>query len=266
MTEPKWWDFTASKEKGATREKVIEILEPISDRFCIGDEVGGTTGYKHLQGRVVFKVGKDEKTVFNLFPKEWGTHWSQTHVRDFEYCKKEGNFYCSWEGVISKYANIELRAWQSEALGRWEDTAGDRKIMIIYDPRGNHGKTVLAKYCVATHQATYCPPMQEAMDFMAFAMAKPDKAYIFDMPRTESVKQRKGMWSAIEQIKNGYLYDKRYQFRDMWIDPPRVLVFCNQLPNKNDLTWDRWELYTIRDFGDWADLAEMEWPKEEATE
>ena len=57
------------------------------------------------------------------------------------------------------------------------------------------------------------------MDFMAFAMAKPDKAYIFDMPRTESVKQRKGMWSAIEQIKNGYLYDKRYQFRDMWIDP-----------------------------------------------
>ena len=165
---------------------------------------------------------------------------------DFEYCKKEGNSIVPGRASSPSMPTSNLRAWQSEALGRWEDTAGDRKIMIIYDPRGNHGKTVLAKYCVATHQATYCP-MQEAMDFMAFAMAKPDKAYIFDMPRTER-QTAQGHVVAIEQIKNGYLYDKRYQFRDMWIDPPRVLVFCNQLPNKNDLTWDRWELYTIRDF------------------
>lgn len=243
MTEPKWWDFTASKKKGASREKVLEILEPISDRFCVGDEVGTTTGYEHLQGRVVFKIGKDETTVHNLFPKEWGTHWSQTHVRDFEYCKKEGNFYCSWEKTISKWANIELLPWQHAMIEDLDDQ-NDREITVVVDTEGNHGKTWFAKFCVATHRATYVPPLQDAQDFMAFAMAKPDKAYVFDMPRSESIKQRKGMWSAIEQIKNGYLYDKRYQFRDMWIDPPKIIVFCNEAPDLDELSSDRWRVYT----------------------
>lgn len=244
MTEPKWWDFTCSKKEGWTREKIIAILEPISDRFCVGDEVGDS-GYEHLQGRVVFKVGKDDSTVHNLMK---GAHWSKTHVRDFEYCKKEGNFYCSWEKSISKWANIELRPWQ-KALVEDLDDQSDRQITVVIDRSGNHGKTWLAKFMVATHRATYCPPMQDAQDFMAFAMAKPDKAYIFDMPRSESVKQRKGMWSAIEQIKNGYLYDKRYQFRDMWIDPPKILVFTNDEPDMSELSTDRWRVYELEDWG-----------------
>lgn len=244
MTEPKWWDFTASKKMGWTRERIIEILEPVAERFCIGDEVGDG-GYEHLQGRVVFKVGKALNTVDKLIP---GAHWSGTHVRDFEYVKKEGNYYCSWEKSISRWANIELRPWQKALVEDLEDQ-NERQISVVIDREGNHGKTWLAKYMVATHRATYCPPMQDAQDFMAFAMAKPDKAYIFDMPRSESVKQRKGMWSAIEQIKNGYLYDKRYAFRDMWIDPPKILVFTNDEPDTTELSSDRWRVYELKDWG-----------------
>nr|WCD56398.1 MAG: replication associated protein [Smacoviridae sp.] len=232
-----------------TREDVIRILEPIAERFCVGDEKGDTTGYEHLQGRVVFKVGKSLKTLVNM---GLGWHWTPTHVRDFLYVEKEGNFYRSWEKTISKWANIELKAWQKAILEEL-DNQNDRQVTVIYDEDGNHGKTWFAKYCVATHRATYCPPMQDAQDFMAFAMAKPDKAYIFDMPRSESVKQRKGMWSAIEQIKNGYLYDKRYSFRDMWIDSPKIIVFCNELPDMDTLSRDRWRLYRFEDLAGIAD-------------
>lgn len=244
MTEPKWWDFTASKKMGWTREKVIAILEPLADRFVIGDEVG-EGGYEHLQGRVVFKVGKDTLTLANM---QLGWHWQPTHVRDFNYCEKEGNFYRSWEKSINKFANLELLAWQEE-LVHMMDQQTERQIFVIYDPIGNHGKTYFSKYCVATRRATYVPPMTEAMDFMAFAMAKPSSGYIFDMPRAETIKQRKGMWSAVEQIKNGYLYDKRYQFRDAWIDPPKVVVFCNEAPPKEGLSLDRWVLFKIEDWG-----------------
>lgn len=244
MTEPKWWDFTASKEKGNTREFVIKVLEPIADRFCVGDEVG-STGYQHLQGRVVFKVGKDLKTLTNM---GLGWTWTPTHVRDFHYVEKEGNFYRSWEKHISKWANIELLGWQKGLL-ECMDKQSDRQVTVVYDPKGNRGKSWFAKYCVATHRATYVPPMNDAQDFMAFAMAKPDKAYIFDMPRAESIKQRKGMWSAIEQIKNGYLYDKRYSFRDMWIDPPTIVVFCNEPPDEDVLSADRWQIVSFYEFG-----------------
>lgn len=243
MTEPKWWDFTASKAKGNTRAKVIAVLAQLCERFAVGDEVG-EGGYQHLQGRCVFKVGKDLKTLINM---KLGWDWSPTHVRDFNYVLKEGNYYCSWEGPIAKWANIELRPWQSACKQRLE-MQDERTVMVVVDEQGGLGKTSLARYMVATHQAVYCPPMQDAQDFMAFAMAKPAKAYIFDMPRTESAKQKVGMWSAIEQIKNGYLYDKRYHFSDMWIEPPKVLVFTNEKPPLDNLSADRWDLWGLYDY------------------
>lgn len=254
MTEPKWWDFTASKEMGWTREKIIGILEPIADRFVVGDEVGAN-GYQHLQGRVVFKVGKDTLTLANM---NLGWHWTPTHVRDFNYCEKEGNFYRSWEKSINKFANLELLPWQEELTKIMEDQ-DQRTITVVYDPIGNHGKTYFSKYCVATRKAIYVPPMTEAMDFMAFAMAKPSSGYIFDMPRAETIKQRKGMWSAVEQIKNGYLYDKRYQFRDTWIEPPTIVVFCNEAPPKDTLSADRWDLYTFEEWGEVTALLPTTW-------
>lgn len=254
MTEPKWWDFTASKQQGWTRERVIQILEPLAERFVVGDEVG-EGGYEHLQGRVVFKVGKDTKTLANM---QLGWHWSPTHVRDFNYCEKEGNFFRSWEKGINEFANLELRPWQKEALNIL-DKQDERCIAVIYDPDGNHGKTYFSKYCVATRRATYVPPFTEAQDFMAFAMAKPSKAYIFDMPRAETIKQRKGLWSAIEQIKNGYLYDKRYAFRDCWIESPKILVFCNEAPEKDTLSHDRWNLYSFEDWGEVDALLPTTW-------
>lgn len=248
MTEPKWWDFTASKNMGWTIDRLRPILDEVSERYVVGDEVG-EGGYEHIQGRVVFKVGKELGACQNLIP---GAHWSQSHVRDFNYCEKEGNFFRSWEKGLREYQCLNLRGWQADAIGLLKEP-DERAVHCIYDPVGNHGKTYVAKYAQVNHIAQYVPPMTEAMDFMAFAMAKPAKAYIFDMPRAETIKQKKGMWSAIEQIKNGYLYDKRYQFRDAWIEPPQILVMANELPDFGTLSADRWHFYRIDEELDFLD-------------
>lgn len=248
MTEPKWWDFTA-KDEGITPSEVIELCESLNpDRFAFGREVG-EGGYEHYQGRIVLKVGKDLKTLANWNKEHNVTwHWSPTHVRDFTYVEKEGNFYRSWEGHLSKFATLDLRPWQKQAIDILRGQ-NNRCVDCIIDQCGNHGKTYLAKYLAATHQATYVPPFTEAQDYMAFAMAKPSERYIIDVPRAETIKQRKGMWSAIEQIKNGYVYDKRYQFRDAWIGEPQVLVFANETPDRSSLSDDRWHLYRFEDWG-----------------
>jgi len=172
-------------------------------------------------------------------PMGWHVSPTSDEGRNFRYEEKEGKFYRSWEKAISKYAMLELRPWQKQAL-KYLNEQDDRDIAVIVDERGNRGKTVFSKFCVATHQAEYVPPFTDALDYMAYAMAKPSKAYIFDIPRSETIKQKKGMWSAIEQIKNGYLYDKRYNYRDMWIEPPKILVFANEEPPFDALSKDRW--------------------------
>lgn len=121
--------------------------------------------------------------------------------------------------------------------------------MVIVDRVGGRGKTTLAKILQARHEAQYCPQMDSAMDYMAFAMAKPSKGYFIDVPRAEDYKKKASLWSAIEQIKNGYLYDKRYAYKDAWIDPPRILVTANQFPPHKALSLDRWEVYEMSEWG-----------------
>lgn len=243
MSEPKWYDLTLSKQFW-TREQFISIAEEHCERFCVGDEIGAN-GYEHLQARVVFKIGKEMGAVINLFA---GAHVSQSHERNFNYVMKEGNYYCSWEKAINKFANLELRRWQKGIVQDLE-VQSEREITCIVDLCGGKGKTYLAKYLTATHQAVYCPPLPEALDYMAFALAHTmAKGFVFDLPRSDDPKKNRAMWSAIEQIKNGYLYDKRNQWREAWIDPPKVLVFTNQYPDTDSLSADRWRIYTLEEF------------------
>lgn len=248
MTAPKWYDFTLSKEKVKEKwkienmERLGHLFENIgAERYVIGDEIG-ENGYEHYQVRVVFKKEMAEQTLHNIF-KGIG-RVSPTHVRNFDYCEKEGKFFRSWEKALKKYADIKLKNWQGEAIALLGD-CNEREIAVIIDEDGNHGKSVLGKYMQVHRIAQYVPPMGDAQDLMAFAMAKPSTGYVFDLPRSESVKQKKGMWSAIEQIKNGYLYDKRYSYRDMWIEPPKILVLTNEEPPLDALSRDRWKLYTF---------------------
>ena len=243
MTKPTWWSITASK-RFWTFESIKAILERECERFVIGEEVG-EGGYEHFQIKAVFKKGRDTKELGIILP---GTHVTPTSVKNFQYEEKEGNFYRSWEGALKEYQNYKPLPWQQQALDVLEKQT-DREICVIIDEEGGHGKTTLAKMMQVNRIAQYCPQMESASDYMAFAMAKPSKGYCFDMPRSEDIKKRKSLWSAMEQIKNGYLYDKRYNYRDMWIEPPKMVVMANEEPPYEALSKDRWKVFYIEDWG-----------------
>lgn len=80
---------------------------------------------------------------------------------------------------------------------------------------------------------------------MRVAMKKPAKGYIIDLPRAEG-KVNLGMWSAVEQMKDGYLWDDRYDYKEMWIFPPKIMIFCNDL-GKKALSNDRFDIFDITD-------------------
>lgn len=246
MTHPKWWDFTLSKEKAKAMyiddiATLGEFLSKKCDRVVVGDEVG-EGGYEHFQGRCVFKKGMDISDLVVLLPT---AHWTPTHVRNFDYCEKEGKFWRSWETALRDFQCLELYGWQRTAL---EDLKkqNDRQVMVIVDGCGGVGKTWLAKHLVATHQGAYCPAMDESRDYMAWALAHSTaRMFVIDIPKSDSRKKNSDLWSAIEQMKNGYLWDKRNHWQEKWIDPPKILVITNEEPDRNLLSPDRWDIRYI---------------------
>lgn len=244
MTDVKWWDLTAPKDK-TDFDTLVARCEQYCDRFAIGDEVG-EGGYAHYQCRMVMKAPKELATVRNQFAGADGNgHWTKTSVRDFEYVKKGGKFYCSWEGALRKFAMLELNEWQAQCQEFWNNQS-EREIYVVVDEDGNKGKSWFSKYMEATHQADVCPVTDgDASNYIEYCLNHPAKGYIFDVPRADTIKTKKAMWRAIEQIKNGLLYDRRYTSRKMWIEPPKILVFANEGPEWSVLSEDRWRVHAI---------------------
>jgi len=67
------------------------------------------------------------------------------------------------------------------------------------------------------------------------------------MPRAIDKTRLYGMYSAIEQVKKGKLFDIRYNYKAWWIDSPQIWVFTNHLPDLNLLSGDRWRIWVIND-------------------
>lgn len=242
MTAPKWWDFTIP-QKDISREDLTALFENAkADKFVIGKEVGKETGYEHYQVKAHFR----NPMTFEQVEKHIGKWFHEPSItKDFSYCEKEGDFYRSWEGALAEFHDIKLLPWQGQVIAELKEQ-NNRQCSVIIDRKGGRGKTTLAKHLVAKYGYAYVPAMPSMEDYMFMAMAHPNaKGFIFDIPRADNAQQEKAMWGAMETIKNGYLYDKRYSFQEQWIKPPKMLVFTNEKPPKTMLSEDRWRIWEI---------------------
>lgn len=65
--------------------------------------------------------------------------------------------------------------------------------------------------------------------------------YVVDIPRAMDLNALKTLWIALEELKNGFAYDKRYRYREVQFTCPQIFVFTNTLPPQHVYTRDRWQ-------------------------
>lgn len=201
------------------------------ERWAYGREIAPNTGRKHFQCRGYLKADLTQADEINL-SQLGARNITPTHVKDFEYIYKDGNYWRSWDLWRPEYTWIEQHwdVWMTE-LESMRDERG-RVIEIVVDESGNHGKTAFAMYeSFINHKATYCPVCEKGQDLINFVLqANTSDWYIVDTPR--SFEFTKSWATAIEQLKNGYVYDHRYNYREKILPcRPRVTVLCNELPD-----------------------------------
>jgi len=166
--------------------------------------------------------------------------------------------------VPKQVREITLWSWQKsvvQSLSEWDD----RHINVLINPGGNIGKSVLKTYCGVHGLARAIPPFESHKDLMNMVYDMKPKlsgaAYIIDIPRAIDQKGMRGLWGAIESLKDGYCYDLRYKFRECYFDSPVIWVFMNEMPETKWLSRDRWRFNGIIANEEGIHLDKSDWQK-----
>lgn len=261
------YDFTL-KAEGISREDVERHLIKMCKKWCFQRELGEETEYEHYQGRISLRKPVRESQQIKVQP--WDNHcaWSVTsacNTKNVHYIEKDNGFaeddaessvhgpwteedYVTPMRIPRQVREItELYPWQETIISQcnvWDT----RTINMVYDPKGNIGKSVLVAYMRAHGLARKLPPVNDYKDVMRMCCDMPiSRCYIFDMPRAMKKDKLGSLYTAIEELKSGYCWDDRYKFKERFFDCPNIWVFANMLPDMNLLSRDRWKLWQVVD-------------------
>lgn len=139
-----------------------------------------------------------------------------------------------------------LREWQSKLLEILKRPVDDRTIHFVVDKSGNTGKSWFCRY----HERNYgtsviLTPGKKADQIYAFiSMVNINtKVVFFDAPRAKQAEFIQ--YDFLEELKNGRLFNTKYQSRMVEFTIPHVVVMMNEEPDMEKLSKDRYTIHRI---------------------
>lgn len=273
------FDFTLKYEESINGDyrKIKSLLKQKCKKGIFQLEKS-SGGYFHWQGRISL-IRKTRLVALISFFKNIDfmnkIHLSCTNAetaynQNFEYVTKtesrvEGPYDINYtEPELTRqllmFNSWDLFPWQKK-LKSLALEFNLRKIDIIYNPRGNEGKSLFSEHMEYVGIAEEVPPYRLMDDIFQWVCCRPTKpCYILDMPRGMKKDKLGDLYSGIEIIKNGVAYDKRNRARKIRFDRPRIFVFTNTLPCFALMSKDRWNIWYINDTNE---LIEFKLPNNE---
>lgn len=265
------WDFRCNRDHYASPKELVNTLRRFCKKFVFQLEKGVETGYEHWQGRCSLIKKKRKNELMNelrsmdiqipnyIEPTANTTYYSgdmfyvmkeETRLSEKFYTDRDKEFdevYMPYQyrGLKEKFYPYQIQVYDSHAH------RSARQINFVFDPDGNKGKSTIASIMEIEGLAIDLPPVNDMKELLQVACdecyerTRDPKVVFIDMPRALDKSRLFGIYSGIEQIKKGKLYDCRYHYKKWWIDAPQVWVFSNVPPDLEALSRDRWNLLQI---------------------
>lgn len=222
-------------------KKAIKCMIAHNDvkRWVIAKETGHG-GYKHWQIRL-----ETSNPDFFAYVKKNIPSAHVEEARDvWEYERKEGHFWTSEDTNEIRKVRFGTPNDRQRAILRMVGTQNDRQIDVWYDPRGNNGKTWLSIHLWEQGRALVVPRAScTAHELSAFVCSayKGEEFIIIDIPRAS--KPNVALYEAMEEIKDGLVFDHRYHGQCRNVRGAKIIVFTNTKLNTEMLSPDRWRLH-----------------------
>lgn len=226
-------------------KRAIRIMLERNDckRWIVAKETG-LGGFKHWQVR----LETSNKTFFDWCKKNMPTAHVEKAQDSWEYERKEGRYWTSWDtSAILQVRFGKLRREQRRIMDTIR-TQGDRQIDVWYDPRGNNGKTWLSIHLYEQGRALVVPRSSctaEKLSAYVCSAYRGEQIVIVDIPRSRKITPE--IYEALEEIKDGLVFDHRYQGRARNIRGVKVIVFTNTKLDTTKLSHDRWRLHGMNE-------------------
>lgn len=267
MSQVATYDFRCNAEY--TEATLRLMLKDVAKHWVFQRETSDT-GYDHYQGRLSLV----KKRKVGDLKSKWSTITAHGMPNYLEPTTNPEHLNGSFSYVMKNDTRTEgpwrdddrkrkiPRQWREmrDTLYPWQQSVWDsennynnRTINLVYCPEGCSGKSSIAHVCRLYGSAIVVPPVNDAKELVAavhsmcVARDEDPKLVFVDLPRAMDKTKLLGIYSAIEQIKNGYLYDLRYKFSSYDIDSPQVWVFTNIPPKFKYLSKDRWVMWNINE-------------------
>lgn len=133
--------------------------------------------------------------------------------------------------------------WQSDLETHLEDDApNDRVVEFYVDTEGNSGKSWMVRYLLQKYEGAQQIRPGKELD-MAYEIDESKWIFLFDVPRS---KMEHFQYSILECLKDRMIFSGKYDSRMKTLRrTPHVLVFCNEEPDMEKLSMDRYLINRI---------------------
>lgn len=258
------YDFRFGEDTIA-KEELLRVLPKLAKKWVFQLEQGKKTGYRHWQGRMSLwklrrktELMKLMKGVPVAVPEYLEPTTTEEHRKVAFYCLKEDTrLEGPWKNtdgptyVPRQYRNLELYPWQKYVIDS-KDNFCPRKVDCIIDPNGGVGKSTIASLADLMHGCIDMPTtndgeklIQSLCNILIAKDCRVPGICLFDMPRSQNKDKLSGLFTAIEQVKKGKVWDTRNHYKEWWFDSPRIWVFTNVAPDMGLLSLDRWRFWRV---------------------
>jgi hypothetical protein len=154
-------------------------------------------------------------------------NWKTLAARSFPllYAKNAracADLYSALTAEARRMETVELRPWQSEVISLLAVPADGRRIIYVYDAAGNKGKTWLAGYLVANHNAII---LDGRVQDMAYAW-NGQPVVCMDIARSQT-ENMNHLYTFAEKVASGKLFSSKYESCYKDYAPPHVIMFSN---------------------------------------
>lgn len=144
------------------------------------------------------------------------------------------------------WADADQPEWQQQLTVKLKQEPGDRKMLWIFDEKGNNGKTKYCKTLCYKHDAVGLAYGHSTDVLNLVSKMSGKRIYIWNLTRAKPANLSElDLYSAMESVKDGFFINLKYETKQVLMDPPHVVVMANHLPKMEHISIDRWELFEI---------------------
>lgn len=221
----------------------------------------GEQGTPHIQGHIGFKNPRTFNSIKKLFPRAHIERVRNVKASE-EYCQKistrNGKSHVkgfkvkiSREEMILnvEYKDVVWKDWQQDIINIINGPVDKRKVYWFWEPVGNTGKSFIAKYLALKYDAIIATGKTNDI-FNQVKKWIEENEEIIQLPPTIIDNPRSDYghinYSAIEQLKNGFMYSGKYEGGKITGLGPHIIIFANDKPDMDQLSHDRFVIHEIQ--------------------